>query len=74
MHTEMVEVFKTNVRRPKQARILEGALTSQFPLIKINFDLEDCDKVLRVEGKKFAPEKVIELLHSNGYFCQVLEY
>lgn len=70
----MVEVFRTNVQRPKQARILESELASQFPFIKISFDLEDCDKVLRVEGKKFAPDKVIELLHSNGYFCQVLEY
>lgn len=70
----MVEVFKTNVQRQKQARILEEALASQFPSIKINFDLEDCDKILRVEGKKLAPDKIIKLLHSNGYLCQVLEY
>jgi hypothetical protein len=70
----MVEVFKTNVQRQKQARILKSELISQFPFIKINFDLEDCDKVLRVEGRKFAPDKIIELLHSNGYYCQILEY
>lgn len=70
----MVEVFKTNVQRPKQARILESELASRFPSVKINFDLEDCDKILRVEGKKFASDKIIELLLSNGYFCQILEY
>lgn len=70
----MVEVFKTNVQQLKQAKALESELASQFPLIKINFDLEDCDKVLRVEGRKFVPDKVIELLHSNGYFCQIMEY
>ncbi len=69
----IVEVFKTNVQRRKQAIWLAEILLEQFPKTKINFDLDDCDKILRVEGRRFAPGKVIALLHENGYHCQVLE-
>ncbi len=69
----MVEVFKTNVQLFEQAATLAEKLSSHFPSIKINFDLEDCDKVLRVEGTTIFPNKIIEMLNSSGYHCQVLE-
>ncbi len=69
----MVEVFKMNVQLQEQAILLAGKLLSEFPLIKINFDLEDCDKVLRIEGEKIAPKKIIEMISSNGYQCNILE-
>jgi hypothetical protein len=69
----MVEVFKTSVQLPEQATLLVKELLSQFPQIKINFDLDDCDKVLRVEGETIVPNKIIELLTTNGHHCQVLE-
>ncbi|MEO5570624.1 MAG: hypothetical protein ABIT08_00745, partial [Bacteroidia bacterium] len=61
----MVEVFKTNVEKPKEAKILISKLAGHFPKHKINFDLEDCDKILRVEGKNISPEKIVELMNSN---------
>lgn len=69
----MVEVFKTNVQLEEEAAILAGKLSLKFPLTRINFDLEDCDKVLRVEGKHIAPHKIVELLSSDGYQCHILE-
>lgn len=69
----MVEVFKTNVELEEQAVRLAGELSSQFPQTKINFDLDDCDKILRVEGKSFTSYKIIEALNLNGYHCQILE-
>ncbi|HTB31104.1 MAG TPA: hypothetical protein VK808_03710 [Bacteroidia bacterium] len=69
----MVEVCKTDVQLPEQAVILAGKLSAKFPRIKINFDLEDCDRVLRVEGEQFVPNKIIEMVASNGYYCQVME-
>jgi len=69
----MVEVFRTNIQLEEEATRLAGKLLSEFPLIKINFDLEDCDKVLRVEGKDITPHKIIELLSSDGYQCHILE-
>ena len=69
----MVEVFKTNVKQKRQAKNLLNALSRQFPLYRINFDLEDCDKILRVEGENVPPEKIRNLVTANGYQCQVLE-
>jgi hypothetical protein len=69
----MVEVFKTNVQLEEEAGTLAGKLVSEFSLTKINFDLEDCDKVLRVEGKDIATHKIIEMLSLDGYQCHILE-
>ena len=47
-------------------------LMEQYPASKINFDLEDCDKILRVEGKDFCTHHIIELLKLNGHYCELL--
>jgi tRNA G26 N,N-dimethylase Trm1 len=69
----MVEVYKTNVRHKRQARRLLDVLSKQFPMFSINFDLEDCDKILRVEGKDIPQEKIAKLVTENGYQCNVLD-
>ena len=69
----MVEVFKTNVELQEHATALLKELSYKFPQIKINFDLEDCDRILRVEGNSIVPHKIIETLNTKGYRCQVLE-
>ena len=53
----MIEVFKTNVKTQKHATYMLVMLTEIIPDFKINFDLDDCDKILRVEGKKLSSEK-----------------
>jgi hypothetical protein len=68
----MVEVFKTNVQEVSEASKLVGLLLRHFPGSKINFDLHDCDKVLRVEGKNFVTETVIVIVKENGFACDVL--
>ena len=69
----MVEVFKTTIQKQTAAMTLLKVLSRQFPLLKINIDLDDCDKVLRVEGHNISPKKIIEILHVNGYQCEMLE-
>ena len=60
----MIEVFKTNVQEFSEAQKLVALLRKHFPNSKINFDLDDCDKVLRVEGNnlreiaRFVSEKL----------------
>ena len=73
MVLNMVEVFKTDVRHKKQAQTLLSVLAKQFPLFRINFDLEDCDKILRVEGENIQHEKIASLVIENGYQCDILE-
>jgi hypothetical protein len=69
----MVEVFKTNVRQRRHAKMLLGRMARQFPMLKINFDLEDCDKILRVEGENILNEKITGLVTESGYQCEVLK-
>ena len=69
----MVEVFATNVHEPAEARTLVALLQQHFPGSKINFDLSDCDKVLRVEGTNICPEEVTLLVTATGFRCTVLE-
>ena len=68
----MVEVFKTNVQQHEQAEQLASVLRGRFDFCKINFDLEDCDKILRVEGKEICVETIIEILSAHGFECDVL--
>jgi hypothetical protein len=68
-----VEVFKTNIQNSRQATLILKILGQLFPRCRINFDLSDCDKILRVEGTIASPEKIIEVVTTNGYRCEVLE-
>ena len=69
----MIEVFKTNVEEARRAQDLVSVLLQHFPGRKINFDLHDCDNILRVEGENFLAEKVVSLVKQNGFMCDVLE-
>jgi hypothetical protein len=55
-----------------QSRKLICLISAHFTLRRVNFDLEDCDKVLRIEGPDFCPKRIIELLKLNGHHCEIL--
>ena len=69
----MVEVFKTNVRKKAQSKMLLCMLYEVFPSFKINFDLSDCDKVLRVEGDNIEALRIMVLVKEHGFVCEVLD-
>ena len=69
----MIEVFKTNVQEFAEAQKLVAVLRRHFPGSKINIDLDDCDKVLRVEGNNLRIEKVMTLVSKKGFVCTVLD-
>ena len=68
----MVEVFQTDVKQAQQADSLINELLQHFPDSKINFDLDDCDKILRIEGLNFLADKVMMLLKEHGFDCRLL--
>jgi hypothetical protein len=69
-----VLVFKTNVTSKKKVNKVSPLLTS-FPNIQQwNFDLDDCDKVLRIVATELNPDSVESLLNTAGFNCQVLDY
>ncbi|OQP58671.1 hypothetical protein [Niastella populi] len=69
----MVEVFKTNVQKFTEAQKLVALLRRHFPGTKINIDMDDCDKVLRVEGNNLRIEKLMTLVTEKGFLCTVLD-
>ncbi len=69
----MIEVFKTNVNNKTQAERVMHLLQSGFSEAKINFDLDDCDKILRVEGiKELNTQHIINDLKRLGFKCEIL--
>jgi hypothetical protein len=73
MTKEMVEVFKTDVQKKAQSKMLLCSLSKAFPLCKINFDLSDCDKVLRVEGDNMEALRIMILVKEYGFKCEILD-
>ncbi|MFD1604052.1 hypothetical protein ACFSJW_08905 [Flavobacterium artemisiae] len=69
----MVEVFKTNVQKETDTNYIIAVIKRQFPAYKINFDLEDCDKILRVEGVDLQWKNIINYVNCLGYSCVKLE-
>lgn len=70
----MVEVFKTNVRDPSNANMLIYQIHKCFVHYTANFDLEDCDKILRVKHANGIVESsaVIDILKDLGFNAEVL--
>jgi hypothetical protein len=68
----VVEVFKTNVGSIAESVLLLDQLHACFPSFKINFDLEDCDRILRIEGTDICIKTVSGILSSHNFTCEVL--
>jgi hypothetical protein len=69
----MVEIFKTDISQKKAAKPLVEMLSQSLPGHRIDLDLEDCDKVLRIEGQSISPEEIINMLRKEGFQCSILE-
>lgn len=68
----MVLVFKTDVWEAFRALYLVEKLKSRFPAWRINFDLDDCDRVLRVEGERLEAGVIAGMLRQEGCRCEEL--
>ena len=68
-----VEVFKTNVADQELAKWLVDHIERNFTHCKVNFDLDDSDRILRVafEGK-IQSDLLIDLLKNVGCIAEVL--
>jgi hypothetical protein len=70
----VVEVFKTNVNKRRQANRLLNAIHNAFGNHKANFDLDDCDKILRVQcdNGTLCAKSLISFLNELGCRAEVL--
>lgn len=69
----MVEVFKTNVYDAETADEIARHLVGLIPGGRVSFDLEDCDKILRIENESINPDKIKTFLSEKGFNCEILE-
>lgn len=69
-----VLVFKTDVSSKRKVSKVNTLLTSFPAVAQWNFDLEDCDKILRIESDGLSPRQVESALQKAGITCQELEY
>lgn len=70
---KMVEVFKTNMNDKEHADKFLKEFQKENPYYKANFDLQDCDKIFRVESEKeISAEDVIFKFQKLGFKAEVL--
>ena len=68
----MILVFKTTVTTREEIKKLKVHLDELLFNSKWNFDLEDCDNILRVDGPEKMEDHIINLLNRLGFDCMEL--
>jgi len=58
----MISVFKTSVTNSKEIETLKPQLDIQLEFVKWNFDLEDCDNILRIDSLNEIAQPTIKIL------------
>ncbi len=61
-----VLVFKTDVSTPSIGKKLINELMTVLPIIRATIDMEDIDKVLRLESEHLKVETVVRTLGELG--------
>lgn len=68
----VIYVFATSVETEKEVALLQPLL-DHLAGTGWSFDLEDCDRVLRVDCAADIPEaEIADILHRNGFRCEAL--
>lgn len=69
----MIEVFKTNIELEQEAGLVIKKIESRMPNYRITFDLEDCDRILRVESEsQINSNIIIEEVSGLGFQVSIL--
>lgn len=69
----MILVFKTNLDKPGDIEQITKVLNGIPELLKWNVDLDDCDRVLRIEAESDIRNLVMATLSDTGFYCEELE-
>lgn len=67
-----VLVFKTNVRLKKHIMEIADRLDRFSDISRWNFDLQDKDRILRIEAYDLSPKIIENELQQAGYYCEEL--
>jgi len=69
-----VLVFVTSVVYAEQVSRVKALLTAVPAIADWNFDLDDCDHILRIVADDLCPRDVEIMLQTAGFDCYELEY
>ncbi|UYQ94288.1 hypothetical protein MKQ68_04175 [Chitinophaga horti] len=69
----MIGIFKTNIDSPHDKNQVLQALTAKFNATACTVDLEDCDKVLRIECLPMPESHIADFVQQLGFHCSPLE-
>jgi hypothetical protein len=56
-----------------QLKKLKPHIDSMLPNEKWNFDLKDCDKILRIDSEENIVLKITDLLNMHKFYCEELK-
>ena len=69
-----VVVFRTDLDTVDESSIILQGLKKLFPYHEINFDLEDCDRILRFKGIPLNSKSIIAYLRDHHHKCEELSF
>ena len=69
----MIYIFKTSVKTKSQVKRLKPHINTVLPHEKWNFDLEDCDRILRIDSDENIASTITALLNVHKFHCEELE-
>jgi hypothetical protein len=69
----MIYIFKTTVKTKSEVKKLKPHIDKTFPNEKWNFDLDDCDRILRIDSEENIVLKITDLLNLHKIYCEELE-
>lgn len=67
-----IYVFKTSVKSHKEINRLKPHLSKSQGQSHWNFDIEDCDNILRVESEKENKFEIMKILEDFNFACEEL--
>lgn len=69
----MIFVFKTSVKTKTQIKKLKPHIDNILRKAEWNFDLDDCDKILRIDSEENIVLKITGLLNIHKINCEELQ-
>ncbi|WP_341215493.1 hypothetical protein [uncultured Wocania sp.] len=72
LHTKLL-ILKTDIKTREKVRIIESFLNNHSRIIKWSIDIEDIDKVLKIEvNYNLEEEDLINQIKKIGFYCDTL--
>ena len=65
-----IEIFVTNISDKKEFSKIKTAISKITSDAMVTIDLDDKDKVLRVEAESVDPEKIISTVRDYNFRCR----